>query len=71
MVAIVSSCSGLRDQALERRDGVAVLILDVEDLAVRLDGRGDLVEVRLAQLSEANEQSDLLVRRLDQRELAR
>ena len=34
----------------------------IEHLAVRLDGRGDLVEVRLAQLREANEQRDLLVR---------
>ena len=66
----MSSCSALRDQALERRDRVAVLVLEIEDLAVRLDRRGDLVEVGLAQLREANEQRDLLVRLLDERELA-
>ena len=60
---------GIADQALERVHRIAVLILDVEDLAIRLDGRSRLVEVRLAQLGEANEQRDLLVRSLDEREL--
>ena len=71
MFAIVSSCSRV---ALIRRssagDRVAVLVLVIEDLAVRLDGRGGLVEVGLAQLREADQQRDLLVRLLDERELA-
>ena len=61
---------GVRDQALEGGDRVAVLILVIEDLAVRLDRRGGLVEVGLAQLREADQQRDLLVRLLDERELA-
>ena len=50
-----------RDQALEGGDGVAVLGLVIEDLAIRLDRRGGLVEVGLAQLREADQQRDLLV----------
>ena len=61
---------GVADQPLEGVDRVAVLVLVLEDLAVRLDGRGQLVEVRLAQLREADQQRDLLVRLLDERELA-
>ena len=47
---------------------VAVLILVLEHLAVGLDGGRHFVEVRLAQLREANEQSDLLVGLLDERD---
>ncbi len=57
------------DQALERTDGLLVLRVAVEDLAVSLDGRFDGVHPRLAELGQTEHQGDLLLRIVGEREL--